>query len=391
MRTTPRTRRAHLAAAAMHYALCAAALGQPQPSPGDARDQPPDSRRELLAAQQEAFQAALRAVSPVIVRIDTIGGAQPVRREGEPGEEGRVAAGFRQADGPTTGVIWSEDGDILTSSINFVRDPFIITVTLADGRRFVARLVARDRHARLALLRIDAEGLPTPTLLPTAQVRPGQWALVAGFGHGSQTPALSVGIVSAIGRAAGMAVQTDAKTSPANYGGPLFDVEGRVIGICVPLSPTDDDELAGVEWYDSGIGFAVHNAYIEQRLARLRAGHDLYRGLIGVNLEERTMPGAATPDPNDVGPPGVRVIGETAGPAAAAGIRPGDIITAIEDSPTPRRLDFRRAIARYAAGDEVALHLWREGTTRSVRLRLASAAELVAPATQPAEPSTAPP
>lgn len=368
--------------AALHVVLCCLASAQS-----------PDPPRELLAAQQQVFRAALHAVAPVIVRIDTIGGAQPVRRE-DLAEDLRGTPGFRQADGPTTGVIWSAEGWILTSSINFVRDPFIITVTLADGRRFVGRLVARDRHARLALLRIEAEGLPVPQLLPTSQVRPGQWALAAGFGHGSQTPTISVGIISAVGRAAGMAVQTDARTSPANYGGPLFDIEGRVIGICVPLDPTrEDNELAGVEWYDSGIGFAIHNVHIERRLPRLRAGGDLYRGLIGANLEERAAFVGLPPDPDDPAPPGLRVVGPPTGPAAVAGLHTGDIITAIEGSPTPRRVDYRRVLARYAAGDEIELRLWRGGVERAVRLRLASAAELAdadASTTRPAEESAAP-
>ena len=70
-------------------------------------------------------------------------------------------------------------------------------------------------------------------------------------------PNISVGIVSAVNRIWGKAIQTDAKISPTNYGGPLVDIAGRVLGVLVPLSPMATDELAGVEWYDSGIGFAV--------------------------------------------------------------------------------------------------------------------------------------
>ena len=113
----------------------------------------------------------------------------------------------------------------------------------------------------------------------------GQWTLVAGYGHGSGAPAVSVGILSALDRLDGRAVQTDAKTSPANYGGPLFDVEGRVIGVCVPKAGGDDEEIAGVEWYDSGIGFAIQADYIQQRLPRLKAGRDLQRGFMGVRFD----------------------------------------------------------------------------------------------------------
>ena len=108
------------------------------------------SQARLHEHQQQVFRAALRAVRPSIVRIDTIGGLQPEQRAPVGGR--RAGAGFRQADGPTTGLIWSADGYVITSSFNFIRDPSIITVTLHDGRRFVARLIARDRPARLALL-----------------------------------------------------------------------------------------------------------------------------------------------------------------------------------------------------------------------------------------------
>src|SRR5256885_2038084 len=70
-------------------------------------------------------------------------------------------------------------------------------------------------------------------------------------------PSVSVGIVSALGRMYGKAVQTDAKVSPVNYGGPLVGIDGRVQGVLVPASPRGDSDAAGVEWYDSGIGFAI--------------------------------------------------------------------------------------------------------------------------------------
>jgi serine protease Do len=99
--------------------------------------------------------------------------------------------------------------------------------------------------------------LPVPVFADPAHLRIGQYAVAIGFGYGGDEPAISAGIVSALNRLAGRAVQTDAKLSPANYGGPLIDIEGRVIGINVPLSPKTDETLGGTEWYDSGIGFAV--------------------------------------------------------------------------------------------------------------------------------------
>jgi len=337
----------------------------------------------LRQHQQQVFRAALRAVRPSIVRIDTIGGAQPVGRASPAGGGG--APVFRQADGPTTGLIWSADGYIITSSFNFIRDPSIITVTLHDGRRFVAKLIARDRPARLALLKIEARGLPVPRLLAREQLRPGQWALAAGCGHGSDSPAVSVGIVSAVDRMSGLAVQTDAKVSPANYGGPLFDLEGRVIGVCVPMGP-GEDEIADAQWYDSGIGFAVDTDLVRSRVQRLKHGRDLQRGLMGVSLDTRAPVVGLTPkDPVDQPPTdGMRIDAEPRGPAADAGLRAGDVITRLDGIPVTRLPDLRRVLARKVAGDPLAVTYRRSQKVRTATLTLVSAEAFRKPAaTQP--------
>lgn len=341
------------------------------------------SQARLHQHQQQVFRAALRAVRSSIVRIDTIGGLQPEQRD--PVGGGRAGAGFRQADGPTTGLIWSADGYVITSSFNFIRDPSIITVTLHDGRRFVAKLIACDRPARLALLKIEAADLPVPRVLARDQLRPGQWALAAGCGHGSDTPAVSVGIVSAVDRMSGLAVQTDAKVSPANYGGPLFDLAGRVIGVCVPMGP-GEDEIADAQWYDSGIGFAVDAELIGSRIARLRQGRELKRGLMGVSLDTRAAVVGLTPrDPVDQPPTdGLRIDAEPRGPAADAGLREGDVITHLDGIPVPRLPNLRRVLARKVAGDPLAVTYRRGQNVRTATLTLASAEAFREPtATQP--------
>src|SRR5439155_23501610 len=110
---------------------------------------------------------------------------------------------------------------------------------------------------------------------PQADIHVGQWAIAVGRTYEGDRPNLSLGIVSAVGRIWGKAIQTDAKISPSNYGGPLVDISGRVTGVLVPLVPEGNNEIAGVEWYDSGIGFAVPLAHIMNVLPRLKEGHDL--------------------------------------------------------------------------------------------------------------------
>lgn len=330
------------------------------------------------SALREVVRAAAAAVAPSIVRIDTIGGVQPVEPQsgGPPGE-----AAFRTADGPTTGVVWSPDGYIVTSSFNFSREPSIITVTLHDGSKHVARLVARDRVSRLALLKIEAEGLPVPRWLPVEEAPPGSWAIAAGFGHGTDEPSLSLGVISAVRRMNGVAVQTDARISPANYGGPLFTIDASVIGICVPMGP-GEDEIADAQWYDSGIGFAVHCEHLSDRVARLRTGRDPQRGLLGVTFDSRD-PVAGMPQTQPGVPPGIRIMAPPVGPAAAAGLQEGDVVTSIGGAPTPRLVDVRRQLARRAAGDRVVIEFWRAGETRSAEVTLVSPDELRPTASQP--------
>lgn len=352
----------------------APALGQSEPQ-AVARD------------YERVVRDALCRVRPAIVRIETIGGARPMRE----GDDARV--GFRTADGPTTGVVWSGDGLIVTSSFNFLRDPSIITVALADGRRLVARLVARDHAAKLALLKVDAMDLPAPQWAQTSTVRVGQRVVAAGFGAGGTEPAISLGIVSALQRANGQAIQTDAKTSPVNYGGPLFDLDGRVLGVCVPLGAGEDED-AGVEWYDSGIGFAVHADHLGRRMSRLAAGESLRRGVLGVfaDMRDPVVGGFPAPESRDGSPPpppppvdGVRLIQAPRGPAAQAGLQLGDVITRIDDAPTRRLVDFRRALALRAAGDAVNVTYRRGEQVQAVSVRLVAPEEL-----RGAEPSSAP-
>ena len=137
----------------------------------------------------------------------------------------------------------------------------------------------------LVLLKVDAgQPLPLPEATPEKDIQVGWWAIALGRAFDVSQPNISVGIVSAVDRLSGRAVQTDAKVSPTNYGGPLVDIRGRVMGVLSPLSPQKSGEVSGVEWYDSGIGFAVPLEHINQILPRWKEG-DLKPGLVGVSLK----------------------------------------------------------------------------------------------------------
>src|SRR5262249_11704508 len=151
------------------------------------------------------------------------------------------------------GLVVSEDGYIISSAFNFANKPTSIFIAVPGQKeRFVAKVVATDHTRMLTLLKIDAKGLPLQTATPKSEIRVGQTALAVGRTLAVDTetpPSVSVGIVSAIERIWGKCIQSDAKISPTNYGGPLLDIQGRVIGVLVPASPRAEGETAGFEWY----------------------------------------------------------------------------------------------------------------------------------------------
>lgn len=305
----------------------------------------PDAKLETL--EEQAFKEAAAVVAPSVVRIETVGGLDQVT----PG----LAAG-----GTTTGLIVTPDGYVVSSAFHFAAKPTSILVTLADTRRFAARLIATDRQRMITLLKIDADGLPVPRVAPRDGFKVGQWTLALGRTFDTESPSVSLGIVSAVNRIWGKAVQTDAKVSPVNYGGPLVDVQGRVMGILAPLSPQSQGETAGVEWYDSGIGFAVPLEDTLAVLDRMKAGQDLLPGLFGVTFLGRDSAGSA--------PVLDRV--RFASPADKAGLKKGDRVVAVDGRPVKFVAELRSILGRKYAGDEVSMSVQRGDQQRDVKFNL---------------------
>ena len=281
------------------------------------------------AQEQAAFETAVKRVAPSIVRIETVGGLEKVE-------------GVLFGAGPTTGLAVDPSGYIVSSAFNFVNKPTSILVRLADGDRKPAKLVATDHSRMLVLLKIDVDKLlPVCEIAPEREMRVGQWAIAIGRTFESDRPNMAVGILSAVDRIWGKALQTDAAASPNNYGGPLVDIRGRVMGVLVPLSPDAAGGVAGMEWYDSGIGFAIPMEHIRQVLPRLKKGEDLYPGLAGVNLK----------GPNLYTGPAIIAACHPKCPATAGGMKAGDQIVEIDGRPVTRAVEVKQEIGRRYAGD----------------------------------------
>lgn len=284
---------------------------------------------ELL--EEAAFQQAVAKVAPAVVRIDVVGGVD-------------WATGNALPASVTTGIIVSETGEIITSAWTFFARPTSITVTLHDGRHFAARRVAVDYQRMVALLKIDAEQLPTVDPANKELCRVGQWALAVGRTFDGEAVNLSVGVISALNRIWGKALQTDAKVSPVNYGGPLINLAGEVMGVLVPLSPQEGNIAAAVEWYDSGIGFAIPLVDVLRQLPRMRQGEDLRPGLMGLSFKAGSLFAKPVID---------RV--RRRSPAERAGLRVGDQIVKVDGQTTPYLASVRHILGQKYAGETLRL------------------------------------
>jgi len=224
------------------------------------------------------------------------------------------------------------------------------------------------------MLKIDGvNDLPAPRYVPREQLKVGQWAIAVGVGFGGEEAAISAGIVSALSRISGRAVQTDANISPANYGGPLVDIEGRVIGLCVPLHPQSKEAAAGSQWYDSGIGFAVPLHGADKLMASLKAGKTVQGGYMGVHAK-----------PADAKGTGVVVSKVQKGSAAEkAGIKPNDRILSVDGEGVIDVAQLRVLIGRYAAGDKIKVKIRRGEEELEIEVTLAVAAPPKPPAKKP--------
>jgi S1-C subfamily serine protease len=257
-------------------------------------------------------------------------------------------SGFKQALGRSTGVVLTADGWILVSRFALQLDPTTILVTVPGRGTFTAQRAGEDTSRGIALVKIDAERLPVPSFVAPDQAQVGQWAFALGRTFASDEPTVHLGIVSAKQRIFGRALQVDAYTSPANYGGPVVDVHGRVLGIAVPLSPSGRN--AGVEWYDSGIGFATTIADIPLLLQRMQRGEVLQRGWLGVQLE-----------PSHLGPGAKIASTPKDGLAAELGLRKGHVILSVDGVAVKNGAHFQMLLSSRLGGDQVTLEAQRDG------------------------------
>lgn len=297
---------------------------------------------QSLASQKDdagrIVRAAIDRVAPSVVRIRIIG---------NPG-----GADMAVSSRVTTGLAIAEDGWVLTSTFGLTGQAAGVFVEDMQGQRYAAKVVARDHVRRLALLKCDGGRFSVPEFVPQGWPPVGATAIAAGRLYPGSVPSVSVGIVSAVNRIFGLAIQTDAKISPVNYGGPLLDLQGRVMGVLVPLSPADAAEAidAGVEWYDSGIGFAIPVADALKSATVLRSGQDRVRGSMGIGLSTR----------NPLATEFTIALVHPRSPAAEAGLQKGDVIAEVNGVAIERFGHLESFVKSSYVGDVLSLKILRE-------------------------------
>lgn len=278
----------------------------------------------------------------------------------------------REATSLGSGFIIAPDGYIVTNnhviSAGRSRNQPVesITVTLADRREFQARVVGRDPLTDLAVLKIEASGLPYVQFGNSQAVRVGDWSIAIGnpFGLGGTVTA---GIISALHRDIGSGqydryIQTDASINQGNSGGPLFDLNGSVIGINTAIfSPTGGNV---------GLGFAIPAELAKPVVDQLKATGTVKRGYLGVAIQRLTADIAAGLGlPKDKGEIVASV--EPNGPAARAGIRQGDVILKVGG----REVDYDNSLSYLVAttpiGASVPVELLRDGKRMTVTAMIA--------------------
>ncbi len=282
-----------------------------------------------------------------------------------------------------SGFIIDAAGHIVTNN-HVVDGATKVVVTLDDGRELNARVVGRDARTDIAVLQVDAGAkLPFLALGDSDKAQPGDWVIAMGnpFGLGGSVTA---GIVSARGRDIGAGpyddfLQVDAPINRGNSGGPLFATDGTVMGVNTAIFSPSGGSV--------GIGFAIPSNLVKQVVAELEEHGHLERGYLGV-MSQKLNPemAAALKLEHPVGALVADV--EPNGPAAKAGLKPGDVVTAVNGV----AVDDPRALARQVAaihpGSTATLALQRDGAEQTLKLTAASLPDKTADAGAPGEPSS---
>ncbi len=333
------------------------------------------------------FTDLVEKVGPAVVNIRTLersrvaarGGAGPevdedmlefFRRFGLPVPNQPSPRGPRQAPdgepqqrGVGSGFILSADGYVMTNA-HVVDGAEEVIVTLTDKREFKAKPIGADKRSDVALLKIEATGLPTVRLGDVNRLKVGEWVIAIGSPFGLENT-VTAGIVSAKSRDTGEflpLIQTDVAINPGNSGGPLINMRGEVVGI--------NSQIYSRSGGYQGISFAIPIDEANRVSDQLRVSGRVIRGRIAVSIDQVTKEVAES---IGLGKPMgalVRSV-ESGGPADKAGVEAGDIITKFDGKAIEKSGDLPRIVGGVKPGTKAALQVFRRGAYRDFSVTVA--------------------
>jgi serine protease Do len=383
----------------------------PGPASAAARAAPGDGAAaaavpSAAASASPDFSALVRQVGPAVVNITAVlpSADGPGADRPAPGEDplreffrrfapGQLPPGAPMPELPDevqsglgSGCIISADGYVLTSA-HVVAGAQHVTVRLADARReFTARVVGTDPRSDVAVLKIEATGLPTARVGDSRSVQPGQWVAAIGSPFGFSN-SITAGIVSATGRALPDEsivpfIQTDVAVNPGNSGGPLINIRGEVVGLNSQIYSRTGGYM--------GVSFAVPSEVVMEVFEQLRTTGRVLRGWLGVSIQPVTQELARSFKLDEARGTLVAAV-QPGSPAARAGLLPGDILLAFAGQPLVGEGDLPLRVGRTAPGTRVPLEVWRRGERRQVDVAVgelpADPAEVQGPVPPPRAPA----
>ena len=340
-------------------------LDKPTPSPVAVQAQTVTAPQPVLIDEQSAITTAAAKVSPAIVTITESGAAQ------NPSDP----FGQIPSTGIGSGVIFDSNGWIVTNK-HVVAGSTTLQVALQDGRQFSGTIYGIDTLTDLAIVKVDATGLPAAPIGNSSAAKVGQLAIAIGSPLGTYTNSVTAGIISAFGRTIQVQdgtqlrnlIQTDAAINPGNSGGAMLDAAGNVVGINSAVAQTAE-----------GIGFAIPINIAKPIMQQALAGQKLARPWIGIRYQALTQqiadqeklavsegawlqPAAAGSATDPAIVPG--------SPAAKAGLAEGDIITSVDGVKITAIAPLDDILTEYVPGATVALDILRGGKTITLTLTL---------------------
>jgi serine protease Do len=309
-----------------------------------------------------------------VVNISVVEKAQKTNTPGDPGEgDDPLSQFFRRYQMPSpehappshgigSGFIISADGYVLTNA-HVVADASEVTVKLTDRREFVAKVIGVDKRSDVALIKIAASGLPTVRFGDSSRLRPGQWVVAIGSPFGFAN-SVTAGVVSATARPldenAVPFIQTDAAVNPGNSGGPLFNVDGQVIGINAQIYSRTGGYM--------GMSFAIPIDLALNVKDQLLTKGKVSRSRIGVAVQEVDQKLATT---FGLGTPHGALVSavDPKGPSERAGIKPGDVITSVNGHKIDEQYELPTVIAEIPPGSEAHIGIWRDHKASEVDVK----------------------